>query len=1532
MLTLLLGLFPDRTYSSQNAHHCNARDILQLLFACLDKPLRQFAATPFVVLGPVAQATQHAAQNQKLIQYLLLLESPRDFMNEVDDMLSVSESPASGRRPAILETRVVDFLFSETDKTRQRWKEWSKEKDHGITSDMMRIITNFCIVASATSNTVSSSHGRLAKLVVALDNLTQSFTGFLSRFDVVDQYKIDAVLEVCAQTLPDPSCLESLDRSIFNEAGALPLAVHLSNTLGGRKVSRESFYAEDDDFMDLEEAPNSQLAGGTANPDNDVPRHYLAAQTNAPSLRSCSSVYMHLISSLSELPAIEEHQTEFPSKFAKYLTDLTVPDLLHARAIIKALFAGRFAIPKSDCIDLFQNIQERLIDPQAREYNSSEVAHGLIIDVLTGTTHIWNERSMDEDSQELYGYAEDLYEYYVKLMEKPPGVRKSAHLQVTIANFLIELIMARCEFGEDKKAPSIQTSLYGILTQGDIAAQYYVSQHLPSILDTQPLTAHEKEFERIQAHLPNDPQWIEGIAIRLLVLCQLASTWYTLVRVSIYCIFETAGLIEQAVDHAGWCTLRVAKARRLDKPQVLFKLFAPQIIFSWLASGEIDGQRHFSDIPYSIFQYGSLSDLLSDVETEAIGQAIMLGRKDEVEYLAEQLGTTPVDALNRNFAKAAAYSLSYDTCRGSGRNQSIASGFKLLGSFVGEEALSIHMQENFPQVLGIMLQSTANEDKFEKALSRRPAFVSTAKALAEMNKIRHSDTENIQDFQPSFSAFYLFDLLDRLCRRTNRDSSTFWTPSIFTFVMRSLLTRIHPVLGSLYARSMIRKIRILVALAGEVVYQDYPLQMALQSLRPFLTDVNCAEDAMGIMQYLFEHGARYLRKDLSFLTGISLSILISIRSFLGASQDSTTQPEQYNTTKNKTQAFHTWFTRFLESYASYLPKNDMKTMAFQSITTAASRVRTEGNSSKGTEESKLLLELLDDVRSGRRLLNSQSREVAFNLLCQNFQPAQTARDDVLGSDLDVVDYAAQVWQSCQRPNVGDGYLLWAARVLGRTFSAHGEIKRISQRSRSWANQTHNTKDGPARFSRGAIVQKLLSLRFSDDREEVGLAEDGLRFILQKYSEEEAADLEQIIPPEIVDALSLELVDVGGGSAHVVSAEELQQYAYPLAKVDVSAWVNRLTIALCHVGSRDSIIGSLSRIIQGIEGMAEKMFPYVLHLVLLQEIDSQRHIRRIMSSAYSSWFEDCDSTCTPFVKILVDSILYLRTQKIPKEVTRVDRDKWLELDFLQVAQAATTCGLHKSALLFAETYGSQPTLITSSRRHSSFAAPPKLPTELQIAIYKNLDEPDSYYGVEQDAGLTSVLERLDYEANGVKSLLFRGARMDSQMRRSNTVAPSDSRGTVKSLIMLNMNSITQSLLANDEFRSLGDDIVQSTLHTATKLGQWDIRAPEDDITESSALFKAFQGIHYASDALTARKQLDSQFLATMKSLSQTEKYSSMLKAPLRTLAVLNEADEVLSSTTPDQLMDAWDQMKAREKWMLAGEYVDIFNSLGPANSF
>ncbi|KAF1922871.1 uncharacterized protein M421DRAFT_426490 [Didymella exigua CBS 183.55] len=1511
------SLWDQRLYAATNAHHCNARDILQIVYACLDVPPNLPEPTLILVLGPISQACSWKARYHTLTNYLLLLEDGLPFLTQMPAEPPVSHFSITEHQPTNMEIKILEYCLSEVDRTTERWQEATQSNVQSITSDMMRIVTNLCIVAPAIASLSDLQDRRVIALESSTDKLVHALVSTLSK-PQIEQYKIDAVLETCAKSLPDVRSYSKLGHTVFKRTGVTIISRHLSKALGDRIEVKQSFYTDDDDFMDIDNGDDSQMTTNSASMNDDVPRHTVQAETDIAALRASTTSYLHLVAALSERSDCSKGL--IPSSFVRYLISLDEKELLRSRQFIRSLLRSSFRFARIDCLNVLERLSDALVSPRAREYNTSEVANGMLVEFLVGTALVWGPDDKDSEAKVLYENVEDMYAYYVKELEKN-GVRRSTHLREIIADYLYGLLKHHPNFGQNPKVPSVRTSLFELLSESDITVKYHIAERLPSMFEDFVLSEHDKILQDVDSSLPGEDDGLEGIALRLLVLSKLASQWHTLLRSSIYRIFATAGSVEQAARHARRCIANVANSRSMASAQQLFRLFAPQILFTWLDRGNT-----IVSIPFLTFGYDALADLVRDVEAEAVGQAIMFGRKDELEFLAESLGSSVSELLCRNVSKAAAYTISWDICRGYARDKAQPSWANLLKDLMGSDKYFDLVQKQFPQILACILQTIDQEDRIEKSFEKKPAFTPAAKILTEMVNISHSTQDLNSGTEPSFNAFYLPDQLERLCRRTGDDPVGFWNPSTFTYIMRALLDRIHPALGSLHARSVIRKIRIVIALAGPVAYEGYPLQMTLQSLRPFLTDMQCAADTVGIMQHLFERGSQYLRQQLSFVTGIGLSILISIRVFLTIDQESTTQQSQHTATMNMANRFHTWLTEYLKSHADTIALKERlaPVRAFKSIVTAASQVRVEGNSIRGSEESTLLVEILNDVRSGRKLLNRTSREVALNLLCQRFQLAATAREDVLGEDQDASDYAGLVWESCRRPNVGRGYLLWAARVLGRAFSAQGEIKQTVPASRRLIPSGQSSKDPLGKVSRETIMREVVDLFYSDTRHEVSLAENAVRYIIArvpKGGQQYEAEVYDTVPDAVGKALLLNIPNPSV-SALIASSGDPRSAAAPTEDKVVAVWVRDLAVALCAVASEDSILGALPALLHGIEGMAERLFPYILHLVLLAEFEEDRSIRKAVSAAAAAWFQDCGSNKAPYVRILIQAILYLRSQPVPKETTRVDRDRWLEINYLEASRAATACDMYRSALLFAETSSGQPVVKSTSRRSSTLVPAPTLPTDLQLAIYKNLDEPDSFYAVDRGSSLSAVLDRLDYERDGVKSLIFRGARLDSQMRRQNELGPSDTRGTVKSLIMLNMNSVTHSLLSTDQFRDKGDDAVESTLHTARKLGQWDIKAPESNHTESAMLFKAFQGLHIAKTPGVAQEHFNEQMLATMNFLTGRVSSAVSTKARLRTLAALTEADEVLRADNPEYLLDVWDRMKARERWMRAGEFTDV----------
>ncbi|KAI9829544.1 MAG: Serine/threonine-protein kinase tel1 [Phylliscum demangeonii] len=366
------------------------------------------------------------------------------------------------------------------------------------------------------------------------------------------------------------------------------------------------------------------------------------------------------------------------------------------------------------------------------------------------------------------------------------------------------------------------------------------------------------------------------------------------------------------------------------------------------------------------------------------------------------------------------------------------------------------------------------------------------------------------------------------------------------------------------------------------------------------------------------------------------------------------------------------------------------------------------------------------------------------------------------------------------------------------------------------------------------------------------------------------------------------------------------------------WVQGLCIALAYADEADPFVGALPPILFKAAAFAERVFPFLLHIVLLRDIEHRQEIRSEISRAFNEWFRDYDEADLAHVKLLLNSVLYLRTQPIPRESVKTDRERWLVLDYMEVAQAAIKCKMYKCGLLWLEIYFSE------ASRESRRSSGSKLtePTELLLEISRNIDEPDSYYGVQRPAGLAPFMDRLDYERDGFKSLSFRGADYDNEIRLDTEGNSQGSQGLIRALSYLDLNGLSLSMLKVRPMSSSKNGEQDIMYRSARRLEQWDLPGTGSQISEETTLYRAFYCINHSSDLQAISRSLDLEFLQVMKQALKQDASSWSMQQGLRALAVLTEIDEVTCSRGPEELSETWARLASRDHWKRTGRVDDV----------
>ncbi len=1491
-----------RTTAAQLAHHNQTVRMLDVIYSCTGRPLAQEIPRSALLCGALGQAWLRYLQDSKLLHFLLLSKEPAPLQNAAQNNSAADVQSHSATRYHATDVLVLDFCILEFEKVRLSWTQLVTERVQHVTPDSIRNVTSICFMGFAIT---SCSDFRDTRKIRELRGITEQLLTAIANFvsQDCDQLVVDGVLEAALLYLPD---VLTISASAYNQIGYHGRdywAQVLARALENRTLLIEDKKLENGlDIMDIDEDFESQTSHGRIETiEMEIPREDISAHTGIAAFRQTVSAYIHFISAFVAVEKPLAHEKIIPSPFLGYLISLPQHELLSCSPFLDDLASSEWRMSRQDVARLLEYLGSEVM--QCYEYERCEVSMVVCLTFMTALADQWTEPGPDE----LLEMGLSVYRWFVDIA-LGKGIT-SSRVRIAIATLLKRLLSVKPDYTKGLSLPSVRTSLFSVLQEGDIPVKFHLAEHISEIFGLFILKKHEDIFSDVHASLPVDIDWSEGIALRMMVLARLASTWKTLLRRCVYHLFETAGLIPASGRHATQCLLEVSRALGLGKPEEVFRLFAAQLLYTWLES------QSLRSIPYMIFGYKSLPDLLNDVQDEVVGQLAMRSKDDEAAILAEVLGRPFDDLLLQSFSKAIAYSIARDVtaARREGTEEPDAEA-RILQRLGKTEFLTL-VNSNLAPIIVTLFRSIEQEEQIERAFAKRPLFEYAGRALREMKAISSSETVLTASQQPSFRARYLIDELEHLCLRTRYDLVQLWTPTLLTYVLRELLETVHPALGSLHACSVIRRIRILVCIAGDTAFHDYPLEQLLNALRPFLDDYQCADDVIGLIQYLLHHSKPYLTQTPTFLAGISLSILASLRSFLSSIQESTTQESQYKATKSTAQAFHSWFGQFLDSYDSSNLEGSAD-RAFRAIVRSARGIRVEGNATDGTNESDLLRELLKDDGRDTTLLDRPSLELARSLLCRDFQRPSTFHEDIFGANAIATANAVTVWRSCQSGLVGNGYLLWAGRVLGRAYASTGELPSdlIREHELDKTSSSHLSSNRQSVKSTSAILQLLCDLLLSAKRTEVGLAEKTLRDIGSRLAtQDELSEFGEALPTPLLKALDWTPYQPPPDAFPRPAAQSVQSQAFPHENTPVSQWIRDLALALAYSAQNDAILGALPRALLGVDGFAEQAFPYILHLILAREFAGQQVVRQAMSEACREWFRSCNTSTRPHIKLLLTTILYLRKQPIPNEATKADREQWLDLDYIEAANAAAACNMHKTALLFIEIGCSKP--VSTSRRSSIIRV--QEPTDLLISIFRSIDEPDSFYGVQHQSSLRSIMDRLEYERDGFKSLFFRGAHFDSHMRLLDAPTANESNAIVNALNTLDLNGISHALLNNSQFSGTSGGSIESLFQTARKLEQWDIQTPKLQSTEASTIFRAFQSLNTMSEHTTISQALDCNILEVMTELQRRGHTGLSLHSSLRTLAVLTEIDELMSSKGLDDFHEAWSRMQARESWMHTG---------------
>jgi len=1493
----------DFSHSSTSSVYVYPVDLVELLRSCFGATVTQLPYEVPAFGGPISQAWKSYEESEEMMRYLLLLSNPDRSESPHSPCRYSSEKDAGARfedpaSSSLARKTIAELLHPILEEFGQLSETWSRRGVDGgavISEERMQGLVSFCITVALLIPEFSSINGTLSREIEsALFALVEkTIAGPLQVGQ--DQALFDECIRCLAPYIPriDSAGLEQF----FKDSPMLLRLFSMYSAAFQERRSRQSS-AQDPESMEVDDdfEPLPSQRNGVTKP-SILPRQCISLSLSPDAFFLCTVHRLHLLSIMHE----DSGQIGWlPEPFLDQLTQLPNESFLLCRVLMQDIFNSDMLVTAEYALRVVEKVGAVIGDD---EYSSCETAYGVCLDILEAFLGTYSDEKLDVSVR-----IGDLYTFIVKL--SLPKNKLSPNAQIRFSSLLYRLLEANASYAAKLGLPSCRSTLFSVLKKGTMPVKYYIGANLTKIFALYVLKAHEEIFLDILDSLPSDPECAEGIAFRLMALAEMACKWPTLLRRSIYHIFETPGKLKHCTAYATRCLLKVSKALDLGSPKDLFALFMPQILYTWLERDSLE------DIPFEIFGFQNLDELLAQAKGEAAALLLMRGQEAEALEIAKRLHETPASMVQQSFSKIMAYCLAHDIAMS--KDKQALTGESRTRNLLGKEPFLSAIHVNLADIVATLFNLIDQENPIETYFARDENLRYASDNMVEIKKFGHAPTTLPSNQQPMFKAKYLTSELSRLYSRTHFEWTALWTPALVVSVARSLLNTLHPALGSLHSCSVLRKLRVVVALAGPQALSSYPLEMLLHSIRPFIQDAECADDALGLTQYLISRGKSHLAQSPSFFAGYALSMLASLRMFLESSQASTTQESAFKATMTNAQLFHNWFSKYLQSYDSRAFRHESQRAAFRSITQSAARIRTSGNAEKGTPESTLLLEILKDGERDDRLLNDSARDLTLSMLCGDFKFPSSSRNDIIDTDQNALDHNEVVWKSCgAQSSLNQEYLAWAGRVVGRSFAASGEIdeqlvrESSVKRFRKAAVAVEGSEEG--------LLSLLETLTLSNDSVTAGLAESAVRTIVTEATAQADHDLLLACQNSLSEALfassNWDAYRTPPSDAPSLEVDPDASVFAP-GHIEQRSWTQDVAVYLALSTDDDFVLSALPPILERVRGFAEQAFPFVVHLVLLFQLDKQQTVKRDFSAAAKGWLTHDGPTTLENVKLLVSTIFYLRTQPLPNESTIADRSRWLDIDTSLVAAAASRCGMYKTALLLAEMAASEQP--RGSRRSSAAReAESTGSTELLLRVFENIDDPDAYYGLPQSASLGSVLSRLEHEKDGIKTLAFRGAQYDSHLRRQDRASATDGQSLVQALSDLGLAGLSHSLLQTQQASDPTSPALDSTFTTARRLGIWNLPTPAGHESHAVTVYKAYQNIVQAADLSSARRAVHDGFGSTMRYITKNNLNASALRRQLGALAALTEMDDLMGVTDPTELDGLISSFETRSKWMMSG---------------
>jgi len=1026
-----------------------------------------------------------------------------------------------------------------------------------------------------------------------------------------------------------------------------------------------------------------------------------------------------------------------------------------------------------------------------------------------------------------------LYRWAVKVA----GTRElsSPKARIRTAALLREISTVDIEYGRDGKSDSRPgVVLVRMIKDTDIRVKFDIANHVMQTFLEFPFENRNQVYRDMVNSLESDEAFWEGFALRAYTLMQLAFASDDIRRAAMVNLLEL-GKFQSCTQVVQSCFRYLATRMYEDQLPTLFMQNSTQFICSWIAFDE-----DIFQFPIHVFGFHDYQSWAWSVKDELIAQLLNADRWDVATELF-RISTRFEDVVVASLPRIVSYYyLKKDAKNGS--SSEVLDGCKAI---LGEDIYRSRLLSRFATCLAIMAERLDDKTLSKTSLNFSPSStVFAAIGLSDLGPTYPGPPE------PSFPLRTVLLAIENLRHSLDIPSHQVWTPSNIVFVVRHLFDLALATSDTTVVLSILRRIAFVLCLIVDPNYEGYLSEMLIFGLVGFVGNVPVSREAIQILKYVFTKSGPYFGSQPDRFRQV-IAILLC-----------TTQKLRSTDVEFAAQVYG-WIDRLVETT---LPGHT-------SLRATNLVIKLLRNDTK--PGAKTVGQIIDDVIFEDEPLWTEAdlREFALNLLSDKSTPSREPLFTLqrLISHLVNPDMATKYPDASQQ---------WLGLAIGRISR---EILHFQPEYKSNHHfRVHRRVVGEDSSSWIAILEQV-HWHMRLEPAIAGLLEQVLR------------DVSTGPDSHLLNKLETDkCVGKYLSSPHIESRYIVRDRSKQPPPSDINTWTDLdsfRSFSSWHQSLACSIAEQLPTqfflfLVQSMEAstkFCDTVLPY-----LINEYRSRTDYDGSLTEIFNKILRVGDMINKQYPRFIISVILFLRQHPSYSPIKKqrlVD-----EIDYLHAANAAVSCNMFKTALLFLEISGKQYALHSHQRLFDSVLS----------AIYRNIDDPDMTYALSQNIN-RSWNELLDvFQLHHDREMVgdLRQSRLRGKVELGVGLSPNDEDlravGNIVSQngFPLRSESISGISRGNVEDKQWSVSVYKS----AWRLGIWDLPPQVTSVDPDTLIYTVLLHLRDAKNASQFFPILNSAIVQMADQFSIGFTTTENAKAA-SCLSMLGDISELLSNSKP-----------------------------------